>query len=100
MAGGHTRALTVRHLIKPTSTRCPSARQPNPRQTLHLSTRKSCSDNRDHLKDRLCLLHTQRRPDQWNRYIYIRAATVCFEMPFTESPLVECSFVLQRCYYL
>ena len=31
-----------------TSTRCRSARRPN-RQALHLSTRKDCSDNRDHL---------------------------------------------------
>jgi hypothetical protein len=30
MAGDHTRALTARHPIKPTSTRCHSAWQPNP----------------------------------------------------------------------
>src|SRR3974390_1030106 len=30
MAGGHTRALTARHPIKPTSRRCLSAWQPNP----------------------------------------------------------------------
>ena len=30
MAAGSTRALTATHPIKPTSTRCPSARQPNP----------------------------------------------------------------------
>src|SRR5436190_18456567 len=29
-AGAHTRALTARHQIKPTSTRCHSAWQPNP----------------------------------------------------------------------
>src|SRR5665811_854228 len=29
-AGDHTRALTARHPIKPTSHRCPSAWQPNP----------------------------------------------------------------------
>src|SRR5471032_1762473 len=29
-AGGHIRALTARHPIKPTSRRCPSAWQPNP----------------------------------------------------------------------
>ena len=29
MVGGHTRALTARHPIKLTSSRCPSARQPN-----------------------------------------------------------------------
>jgi hypothetical protein len=42
-AGARTRALTALHLIKPTSTRCRSAR---PRQTFHLSMRKNCSDNR------------------------------------------------------
>ena len=41
--GAHIRALTARHQIKPASPRCPSA------WTLHLSTRKICSDNRDHL---------------------------------------------------
>ena len=30
MAAGPTRALTATHPIKPTSTRCPSAWQPNP----------------------------------------------------------------------
>jgi hypothetical protein len=40
--------LTATHPIKPTSTRCPSAWQPNPRQRLHLAMRKICSENRDH----------------------------------------------------
>jgi hypothetical protein len=42
----HIRALTARRLIEPTSLRCPSAWQP----TLHLSTRKICSDNRHYLR--------------------------------------------------
>jgi putative SOS response-associated peptidase YedK len=40
--------LTATHPIKPTSTRCPSAWQPNPRQRLHLAMRKICSENRDY----------------------------------------------------
>jgi hypothetical protein len=37
-AGAHTRALTARHPIKLTSTRCPSAWQPNPgRRSTHQS---------------------------------------------------------------
>jgi hypothetical protein len=42
--------LTATHPIKPTSTRCPSAWQPNPRQRLHLAMRKICSENRDHYR--------------------------------------------------
>jgi hypothetical protein len=45
--------LTAARRIKPTSPNCRSARQPNPRQTLHLSTRRFCSDNRDQLTN-LC----------------------------------------------
>jgi putative transposase len=47
IAGVRIRALTVAHRIRPTSTRCPSAWRPNPRQMLHLSTLRFCSDNRD-----------------------------------------------------
>jgi putative transposase len=46
MAGGHTQALTARHLIKPTATRCLSAVAAQPRQR---PTRKNCSDNRAQL---------------------------------------------------
>ena len=53
MAAGPTRALTATHPIKPTSTRCPSAWQPNPRQRLHLAMRKICSENRDHYSVRM-----------------------------------------------
>src|SRR5262245_10912619 len=54
---GLIRALTDARPIKPTSTRCLSARRPNPRQRLHLSTRKFCSDNRSHL-----IFHLSRHP--------------------------------------
>jgi transposase-like protein len=38
---GHTQALTARHLIKPTATRCPSAWQPNPGRGSTYRRRKS-----------------------------------------------------------
>ena len=49
IAAARIRALTAPRPIKPTSTRCQSAWQPNPGGRLHLSTRKICSDNRDQL---------------------------------------------------
>ena len=48
---GHTLVLRSQHPIKPTSRRVPPLRGPT-RQRPRLSTRKFCSDNRDHL----CLL--------------------------------------------
>jgi hypothetical protein len=45
IAAGRIRALTAPHPIKPTSLPLGSLT----RQTLHLSTRKICSDNRGHL---------------------------------------------------
>ena len=44
----HSLRQAGRHSIKLTSTRRLSTRQPN-RQTLHSSTRRFCSDNRDQL---------------------------------------------------
>jgi hypothetical protein len=44
------RALTTAPRIKPTSIFLRSARRPNPRQSLHLSTRNFCSDNRDQFR--------------------------------------------------
>jgi hypothetical protein len=40
--------LTAAPRIKPTLTRCRSARQHNPRPTIHLTTRKFCSKDRGH----------------------------------------------------
>jgi hypothetical protein len=42
--------LTAAPRIKPTLTRCRSARQHNPRPTIHLTTRKFCSKDRGHFK--------------------------------------------------
>src|ERR1700758_5276574 len=46
------RALMTAPRIKPTSIFLRSARRPNPRQRLHLSTRNFCSDNRDQFRPR------------------------------------------------
>src|SRR5271166_427143 len=46
--GDLTRPLTAAPRIKPTLTRCRSARQHNPRPTIHLTTRKFCSKDRGH----------------------------------------------------
>src|SRR5258708_6562799 len=46
--GDLTQPLTAAPRIKPTLTRCRSARQHNPRPTIHLTTRKFCSKDRGH----------------------------------------------------
>src|SRR6516164_3126328 len=47
--GDLTQPLTDAPPIRPTSTRCRSARQLKPRPTIHLATRIFCSTNRGHL---------------------------------------------------
>ncbi len=51
------RALTARHPIKPTSRRCPSAWQPNPRQTFHLSIMGDSVQN----DETTCIFHASPR---------------------------------------
>jgi putative transposase len=46
--GDLTQPLTAAPRIKPTLTRCRSARQHNPQPTIHLTTRKFCSKDRGH----------------------------------------------------
>jgi hypothetical protein len=56
MPSVHMRALTAPGPIRPTSASCRSARQPNPGQRLHLSTRKFCSKIRGRTRLTLCSL--------------------------------------------